>query len=257
MYFEIISSTHQTTNEPLSFLAPNRPHHHDAPYPSATDDTGIVAMCCPSAWQTATAGSSIGSPAGMGWNIKHHRREEDEGTATTTTTTSNAPRATGTDWKQSQAVPAPSTSGGSRGGTLPELPGNRDFPLPSSSSTGGSQEGQQPQPPPPPPSSPSSPQDNNNNGTAMTIGLSVGVSVAVVALILAAVLLVVHRRRRRRRRRRSSSSSSFSAGGERGEYSAGPPPPPPAEMLQPQQYPQRWTELPAPLPRATTRTRPC
>ncbi|KAK8026768.1 hypothetical protein PG991_003824 [Apiospora marii] len=217
----------------------------------------------PSAWQMATAtlaagSSSTGSPAGMGWNIKHHRREEDEGTATTTTTTSNAPRATGTDWKQSQAVPAPSTTGGSRG-TLPELPGNRDFPLPSSSSTGDSQEGQQQPPPPPPSSSPSAPQDNNNNnsdGTATTIGLSVGVTLAVVALILGAVLLVV--RRRRRRRRRSSSTSSFSAGGERGEYPAGPPaPPPPVEMQQPQQHPQRWTELPAPLPRAMTRTRPC
>ncbi|KAK8139032.1 hypothetical protein PG984_002412 [Apiospora sp. TS-2023a] len=199
----------------------------------------------PSAWQTATttpATDSVSSAvAVVGWNII--RREEE-----TTKSPDGTFTATGADWKQTQAEPpaSPTKTGGSPR-TLPTLPGNYDFPSPSSSVGGGSsQEGPDQSSSSSSSSSSSTSSQDDTNGTATTIGISAGVSVAVVLLILGAVLLVVRRRRRgtgatqqllqcsRRRTRRvlghrpifftrpkwgnrnsSSSSSSIRGGGQR------------------------------------------
>ncbi|KAK7951214.1 uncharacterized protein PG986_006942 [Apiospora aurea] len=203
----------------------------------------MTAYSGPSSWQrtttTLTAGSFVGAMAVVGWNID--RREGE------TTTTDAAPAATGTDWRQSQGLPAaPTATGGSPGATmptLPQLPGNYDLPLPS---TTGSQEGQdqggQQQQSGAGNSSSSSSSQDKDSGNATTIGVSVGVSLGAVALALCAAVLLV----RRRRRRKLFSPHERSGGLE------GPAAPPPAAEQQQQQQSSSWAELPAPLGRSRT-----
>ncbi|KAK8055337.1 hypothetical protein PG993_000564 [Apiospora rasikravindrae] len=137
----------------------------------------MTAYSGPSSWKmtttTLTTGSFIGAIAVVGWNIFGREGE----------TTTGAPAATGTDWRQSQGLPAaPTVTGGSPRATLPQLPGSYDLPLPS---TTGSQEGQDQggqqeysavgnsSPSSSSSSSSSSSQDKDNDSTK-TIGVSVG-----------------------------------------------------------------------------------